>query len=110
MIESSDWENNFDPEFVQMKPRESIAITNKTVIEPYEDVFKEFNYVNPAFEKEIQKIITKLAIENEDTNDSDSLSNIENTNLVISSQNYSKDEKTCVNANNQISSHMLIKE
>ena len=48
------WEDNFDPEFTHMKARDSITITNKSVVQPFEELFKEFDYIDPGFERELQ--------------------------------------------------------
>lgn len=47
------WEENFDPDFMIMKPTDSVCITNKSIIEPFAETFADFDYVNEDFTNEM---------------------------------------------------------
>lgn len=51
-----DWEMNFEPEFMKLKPRDSVCVTNRDVIEPFEHMFDGFDYVNEDFEREADTV------------------------------------------------------
>lgn len=69
------WERHFDPEFMKMKAKDSICITNKTVIDPYESRFSEFEFVDQEFEVESLKESRKDYLSTKVSENDNSLSN-----------------------------------
>lgn len=57
----TDWKQNFDPTFLNMKPMDSICEVNENDPNVIENDFKEFDYVSPSFIVNKEKVLKKVS-------------------------------------------------